>query len=402
MSRFLFVTLPLAGHVYPAGAVAQALADRGHEVAWAGSPARLQPLLGPDATVFPTGMRPHRGRSDTGLAALISLWEGFVVPYARFTFPAVEKAVATYQPDVVVADQHALAGALAALKCDLPWATLCTSTIELARPWRRLPKVEDWIDGLLAGLCERVGLNGAALPDLRFSPDLVIAFTASALTGPLAFGEQVALVGPALADRPSEAADGGEADGGQADGGEADGGEADGGGVRLDPARRHLLVTVGTLADDIADDFYGRTIRALQPLADQVQCVLVAPPAVVPDPPEHVLVVPRVPLLRMLPALDAVLCHGGMNTVCEALSFGVPLIVAPIRHDQPIHAAQVEAAGAGVRVSFHRATPGQLRQAVLAVLDDPRYRQAAQQVRDAFAAAGGARAAALRLERLAG
>jgi zeaxanthin glucosyltransferase len=379
MSRFLFVVPPLAGHVYPAGAVARSLAERGHQVAWAGSPARLLPLLGPDTTVFPTGMRPHRGRSDTGMAALRSLWEGFVVPYARFTFPATEKAVVAFQPDVVVADQHALAGPLAALRRDLPWATLCTSSIELARPWRRLPKVEGWITGQLARLCAEAGLDGEQ-PDLRFSPYLVIAFTTSALTGEPPPGEQVALVGPALADRPDL---------------------AQGCQLSLDPGRRHLLVTVGTLAEDIAGDFYGRVLGALAPLADQLQCVLVAPAGTITGPPEHILPVPRVPLLRLLPELDAVLCHGGMNTVCEALSFGVPLIVAPIRHDQPINAAQVAAAGAGIRVSFHRSGPAQLRQAVLDVLADPGYRAAAARVRESFAAAGGAAAAAARLERLA-
>src|ERR1700761_348006 len=80
MSRFLFVVPPLAGHVNPAAAVAQALAGRGHDVAWVGSQARLRPLLGPEATIFPSGMRPYRGRMDTGTAAVKSLWEGFVIP----------------------------------------------------------------------------------------------------------------------------------------------------------------------------------------------------------------------------------------------------------------------------------------------------------------------------------
>ena len=83
----------------------------------------------------------------------------------------------------------------------------------------------------------------------------------------------------------------------------------------------------------------------------------------VADPPPGAIVVPRAPLLDLMPKLDAVLTHGGLNTACEALSHGVPLVVAPIKSDQPINANQVAAAGAGVRVKFHRAPPEQLRAA---------------------------------------
>ncbi|MFD0634038.1 hypothetical protein ACFQ9X_23250 [Catenulispora yoronensis] len=37
MSRFLFVSLPLTGHVNPMAAVAKTLSAQGHDVAWAGS-----------------------------------------------------------------------------------------------------------------------------------------------------------------------------------------------------------------------------------------------------------------------------------------------------------------------------------------------------------------------------
>ena len=159
MSRFLIVTLPLAGHVNPPAAVSRVLQERGHDVAWSGSEARLRPWLGPDATVYPTGMRLFRGQADNGLASVKSLWEGFIVPFTRFTLPAVEEAVAEYQPDVVVTDQHALAGALVAERHGIPWATFCTSTIELGAPFARLPKVAAWIRGHLATLIAEAGLD---------------------------------------------------------------------------------------------------------------------------------------------------------------------------------------------------------------------------------------------------
>jgi MGT family glycosyltransferase len=377
VSRFLFAVLPLAGHINPPAAVARVLAEHGHEVAWSGSESRLRPWLGPEAVVYSTGMRLFRGQPDVGFTAIRSLWDGFIVPFTRFTLPSVEKAVQDYQPDVVVTDQHALAGALVAERHGLPWATLCTSTIELGEPFRGLPKVDAWIRGHVAALSEQAGLPPDA-PDPRFSPYLVIAFT-SAFFLDRSFPEHYALVGPALSARPTAVSFPWD---------------------RLDPARRHVLVTVGTMADDVAMDFYARAVQALRPLGDSVQAIVIAP-AEVPGTPEHIMLLPRVPQLELMPHLDAVMCHAGLNTVCEALSCGVPLVVAPHTRDQPINGAQVVRTGAGVRLHFHRARPEQMRSAVLALLDDPAYRAAAGRVRDSFTAAGGAPAAAARLEQLA-
>jgi zeaxanthin glucosyltransferase len=377
VSRFLFVVLPLAGHINPPAAVARVLAEHGHEVAWSGSEARLRPWIGPDAVVYPTGMRLFRGQPDVGFTAVKSLWDGFIVPFTRFALPSVEKAVREYRPDVVVTDQHALAGALAAERNGVPWATLCTSTIELGEPLRELPKVDAWIRGHVARLSAEAGLPDA--PDPRFSPRLIIAFTSAFFLGDRSFPDHYALVGPALSARPTAVSFPWD---------------------RLDPARRHVLVTVGTMADDVAMDFYDRAVRALRPLGDTVQAIVIAP-ASLPDTPEHILLLPRVPQLELMPHLDAVVCHAGLNTVSEALSCGVPLVVAPHTRDQPINGAEVVRVGAGVRLHFHRARPEQMRAAVLTVLDNPEYRAAAGRVRDSFAAAGGAPAAAARLEQLA-
>lgn len=162
-----------------------------------------------------------------------------------------------------------------------------------------------------------------------------------------------------------------------------------------------MLVTVGTVAIDISDDFYARAVEALQPVADRVQGIMVTLPAALPDPPENIIVTERVPLLTLLPRLDVVVCHAGLSTVGETLAHGVPLVVAPVGRDQPITAAQVEAAGAGVRVKYGRVRPDQLRAAIMTVLGDPAYRAAAARLRDSFTAAGGAPAAAQRLEQLA-
>ena len=166
----------------------------------------------------------------------------------------------------------------------------------------------------------------------------------------------------------------------------------------LDRPGPHVLVSLGTLNWHNGGRFFAAAAEALGGM--DASGILVAPPDLVAAAPPNVLALPRVPQLALLPRLDAVVCHGGHNTVCEALSHGLPLVVAPIRDDQPAIAAQVEAAGAGVRVMFKRVRPESMREALAAALGDPALRAGAERVRRSFAAAGGPAAAADELESL--
>jgi zeaxanthin glucosyltransferase len=385
MSRFLFVVPPLLGHIQPARAIAAELTGRGHQVAWCGSLMSLRPVLGDDAVIFKTGSRIHRPQADRGLASLKSLWGEFIVSYARFTRPAVAKAVAEFQPDVVVSDQHTPAGALVAHASGLPWATLACSTIELTRPYRSLPRVEAWIQAQLDRIRADAGVSGEGF-DLRFSPDLVLSLTSERFAGrpvadaPPGATAAVRQVGPCFGPRADD---------------------PDFDWDWLDERKQLILLSTGTLAAELADDFYRRALAALAGTGERWQAILVTDPATVPDPPEHVRVVARVPMLALMPRLSAVVCHGGLNTVSEALAHGVPLVVAPIRHDQPVNASLVAAAGAGLRITFNRFSPAELRTALETVLSNPGYRAAAAAVAESFAAAGGSRAAAEHLEELA-
>ncbi|MFJ8440719.1 glycosyltransferase [Kitasatospora griseola] len=376
--RLLIVAPPLAGHLLPARALALAWAARGHRVAWVGPESALRPALGPDAVVHPTGARLFREQAVGGAAAVRSLWDGFVVPHTRFTLGAVRRAVEQWRPDVVLVDQHSPAGALAAHGAGVRWASFAPSSLEIGDPPFGDGELASWRDGVLHGLWERAGLPAAEFTDPRFSPGLVIAPTCRELAGLDRVPAEYALVGPLLADRP----------------------EPPFPWERLAPGRRRVLVTMGTLSAEVVGDFLHRTAAALAELPD-VQAV-VAGPADAGLPPGAV-VCDRVPVLELLErgAVDAVLCHGGMNTAVESLVHGRPLVVAPIRHDQPVTAGRLAALGAAVRVDFATATPGELRAALRSVLDDPSFRTAAQLLGRQLVAGGGTVAAVERLERFA-
>jgi UDP:flavonoid glycosyltransferase YjiC (YdhE family) len=169
-----------------------------------------------------------------------------------------------------------------------------------------------------------------------------------------------------------------------------------------DPGRRHVLVTAGTLAGNLPYGFFARMVAALEPMTGRVQVVLNTAADAIPDPPPHVLVAPRVPMLDLMPRLDAVVCQAGQSTVNEALAHGVPLVVAPIRLGELPVAEQVTRSRAGIAVSFSHATPAQLAGAVTAVLDEPGYRGSARRIGEEYLAAGGTGAAAAHLIALAG
>lgn len=395
--RVLFTVPPLAGHVNPTVALGAELAARGHEIAWTGPPSALARLLPAQARILPAGEELgadgyaalHESWRDLrGVGALRFLWEEALVPLARAMVPGVARAVRAFGPDVLVADQQALAGPLVARRLGVPWVTSASTSAELTRPFADFPKVGEWVAGQISGLLAEFGAgrdqvrdpgSGAGW-DPRFSERLVLVFSTPELVGAEAdFPPHHAFVGPAFGARPAAPGFPWQ---------------------RLDPARRRVLVSLGTLNQAAGGRFYGAVLGAAERLAEQVQFVLAAPAALIGSVPDHVLLQESVPQLDLLPHLDAVVCHAGHNTVCEALAHGLPLVVAPIRDDQPIVARQVVLAGAGVRVRFGRTRAEELRDALTAVLDDPGPRRAARRIQASFAAAGGAAAAADRLEKL--
>lgn len=388
MSRFLFVVPPLVGHTMPTVAVGAELADRGHQVAWAAHAETVGALLPRGSRLIPvkadvSGQTPaqlqQRWQSLQRVAAFQFLWRDFLLPLATSMVPGVAAAVDEFRPDVLVADQQALAGALVARQRGLPWATSASTSSELTDQFATMPTLGAWIHQLQAGFQHGFGVTDPV--DLRFSEHLVLVFTTEALVGSLAaFPGHYAFVGPSIGTRTGTSAFPWE---------------------WLDPDRQHMVVSLGTVNTEAGGRFFATAVEAVAPLANRLQAILVAPPDLVGVVPNHILVRDFVPLLDLLPHLHAVICHGGHNTVCEALTHAVPLVVAPIRDQQPVVARQVVDAGAGARVHFGRVDASGLRNAITTVLDTPSYRAAARCVQASFAAAGGADAAADHLEKLA-
>ncbi|MPZ79849.1 MAG: glycosyltransferase [Actinophytocola sp.] len=94
-----------------------------------------------------------------------------------------------------------------------------------------------------------------------------------------------------------------------------------------------------------------------------------------------------VPQRDVLAAASVMVCHGGMGTVLGGLAAGVPMVVVPQFADQPENASRVAALGAGLRVGDFGMVaeapppdPAAVRSAVLRVLEEPPFREAAGRV----------------------
>lgn len=83
-----------------------------------------------------------------------------------------------------------------------------------------------------------------------------------------------------------------------------------------------------------------------------------------PELPHHWLVRPFLPQVTLLKRAAAAVTHGGNNSVTEAMTFGVPLVVLPFSTDQFAGAAAIEESGWGVALAPNTATVDELAAAL--------------------------------------
>lgn len=326
MARILLTVPPLTGHLNPALAVAAELERQGHELAWAVHRSQIGQRLPAGAQVFDLDNQAEFDLTAVspqvrGLESVRVFFEDFAMPLARSALAPLEAAARRFRPDVMVVDHQMPAGALAARKLDIPWVSLVTTSAAILKMSAML---DEWVEEQFHALQEGYLEPRAMVSRPDFSPWKVIVFSVEALLGTqhARVEADYAFVGPTRGsgrrdvDFPWEW-------------------------LRSDVPS--LLVSLGTVSRDRETRFFEVMMAALADLP--VQAVLVAPESLAAQAPANVLVRPYVPQLELLDRVSGVICHAGHNTVCEALVRGLPLIVAPIRDDQPVIARQVIDAG---------------------------------------------------------
>src|SRR3982750_4328385 len=86
---------------------------------------------------------------------------------------------------------------------------------------------------------------------------------------------------------------------------------------------------------------------------------------------------------------DVFVTHGGMNSVMEAIYYGVPMVVLPQQPEQAMTAARVAELSLGVALEPEQITAGVLCDAVATVIGDAAYRSRVAYMKKAARDAGG-------------
>ncbi len=393
MAKFVFVVPPLTGHVNPTLSIGSTLLERGHQVAWISLDENLKFKLpaGGKLLLIQYDQTDEESIANGQYLDIISkkvvygidsvkfLYQEVLTPLNRYCYPGILNLLKTYEPDLVIGDQQLFAASIAAKKLTLPYATSVTAPAAI-KIINELPKVHQWEENQIIDLQKELGISEER--SLACSDLLTLVLTSKLFFGEMALPASHKLVGPVISERRATCAFDWD---------------------RFNSGKgKKILVSIGTTFDHAhKKTFFSKVVDALQD-EKELTVVVVTDPELFDNWPVNFMVCSQIPQLDLLPHLDAVVCHGGQNTVSEALSHGLPLVVIPIAYDQSHVAGRVVRTGAGLRLNFNRFKPAHLNQSVFDVLNDPSYKLAATAVQSSFADAGGTRVAAELLEDAAG
>lgn len=411
MGKILVSVLPAKGHLNPLVAIGLALVEQGHEVIFATDERYREQLqrvgLPLEALPYPAGS------VDTTISMFEkpAHWvaqlrrkppESYFFDHLDLLTEGLMNIIRLQQPDVLLTDLNLYAGSVAAEACNLPYATYCAIVAALNTPdappyglgldwhpsghWQRwlwpiLNLPVRWIlwrhDRLLNPVRRQFGLEPVRGGLLGHSPYLSLVPTTEAYEYPRHdLPRQIMYVGPVTSPQRGEVHD--EFPWEWLDNDE----------------RPTVYVSMGTIVggrrvfQEVIEAARGAAWKAVLAVGmgtDSSQFVNV---------PDNVLIRNFVPQLEVLKRMNAVVSHGGNNTVTEALMHGLPLVVIPFSADQPESAGRIKAAGAGIRMRPGMARRERLKRAIDVILTEPSYREAAQRVQQSYARCNGTETAA--------
>jgi UDP:flavonoid glycosyltransferase YjiC (YdhE family) len=420
--RFLFTTFEGGGHVPPALLVARRLIERGHEVLFVSDEANRSQAARAGLGFHPWTSAPNRAALaglDDPLRDWRARWPPRIVgeicrsvicgpaeAYARDVAERIER----FRPDAVVSNELLFGSVIAAEASGTP-AALLTSNVwcfptrddvppfgpgfapartrfEAGRDRAARRMIGRWYDVGLPDLNRARQAQGlaplAATLDQLKAVDLVLLGTSAAFDyGASDAPPPFVYAGP-LGDTPDWA-------------------QTEDADVLQDEGGKPRVLISFSITQQGQAATVGRCLRAARDL--HVLGVLTLGPALKGAALPHagnVRVLDQADHERLVPRMDAVICHGGHGTMMRCVRNGVPVVCIPTGRDQPENAQRLEWAGAGLRLPRF-ASVSRIRRAVVAVLQDRSFRDNAAKLGAAVAAEtdGGLRATIV-LEGLAG
>lgn len=395
MSRILIASQPIAGHVAPLLPIVQELVRRGHQVHWYTGAKYADRVRSVGAVPVPFTLArdfddanfdaTFSGRSDLrGFAQIQFDIRQIFVGQIEMQLRDLQVHQLAWPAEVVLAEQTMIAALLlnelggppCALLGMLPLGIQSRDTAPFglgllpdassfgqirnaALHWAAQHLIFAAVGRDLRALCLKLGVRVRRFAP-PVSPHLMLQSTVPAFEYPQRdLPEQVRFIGPLLPAVPAGA------------------GLPFGWADLIASGRPVVLVTQGTLAVDV-QDLILPTLRALEDLNATVLVAGVADPATVMPLPANARVAPFVPFPLLLPHVSVFVTNGGYGGVQQALSHGVPVVVAGTSEDKAEVANRVQHAGVGINLRTARPAAERLRRAVLSVLGPGAIRSRAE------------------------
>jgi MGT family glycosyltransferase len=388
MPTIAFFNLPARGHLSPTLPVVQKLVNCGAKVHYFISEEYREPIelagsmfhslpslnrLGDDSTE-------HVRAPDDKQIALMPFAMAYQAPQV---VPQLVEALRTLRPDCLVYNTLSLWPRLASRILDIP--TVGFRPFHGPRTHRSvtapfssegLAKLADATDRGLSFLMSSFGKPPLSVTDLVSQvDDLTLMFLLREFQHEAeAFDERFLFVGPSFMEGEPQSwpfAD------------------------RTDRGLRRVYVSLGTMRND-DPEFYRACFSAFAPHEWQVVMSVggqVDLDSLVPVP-ENFVVERNVQQTAILQHVDVFLTHGGLNSVMESLTFGVPMVVVPSIREQQLTASRVQDLGCGVELDRGSVTAASLLQYASAIIDDAAIKSRLRVLQERISAAGGYKQAA--------
>ncbi len=410
MLKILIITSPADGHVHGGIRLVKELIRRGHQVRWYTGLQHKDAVEATGATFYP--MRPEANFIDSGpfdqpppVNNLFNAWSHLNYEYRKVFIERGEAQCEDIQlllkespVDVLLSDICTVSPFLLDDESRPPWALYNPSVLFLSSPDTTSLCMPSQTNTSLVGRIRNTLVNVFAnkfifrkmqseisgyrrargLSPLKHSlfdsyfiiPDLVLQGTAPSFELPRRnIPAHIHLVGPLLADFPEET-------------------PAISWWSELDGEKQVVHVTQGTLETNPVN----LLIPALIALAEE-DVLVVATTGGLPvesidlDPlPSNVRLASFIPHNVLLPKVDVMISNAGCGGAQFALLNGVPLVVAGQTQDKMNVAARVEWCGAGIDLKKNSPAPKDIRNAVMKILNNPRYSERARELQQELTA----------------
>lgn len=378
MSKILFVNGNLHGHINPTLPVVKELVQRGEEVYYF-STREFQTKLeaagaifmdyGEEFNQFLQSFRPH------GNHPFYTLIE-YMLALDRAVIPIILKKSEGIRYDCILHDVMFGGGNILAQQLTLPSIASCSSFVmeKPPVPQRMLehgfhPQL-DYLYSELESAQNEWGLKELKISDVFFKKASKTLVYTSRQFQPMgdSYDPSFWFAGPSISDR-EETMD-----------------------FQLKDTEDNKLIyiSMGTVINNCID-FYNKCLDAFKETGYQVVMSIGNKTELssLKEIPGNFVVRSYVPQLEVLKHADVFISHGGLNSVSEALYYGVPVIAIPMSNDQPAVAKRVSELGAGLELNIADITPDLLLQTVNTICSDMSFQEHSIALGETFRQAGG-------------